>query len=61
LCGTPCAPIASGRLEQALASTVEPSRSVRAMHRIAERSNATLLTGQTHAWPSFRQAPEHYD
>ena len=32
------------------------------LHRIAERSGSSLVTGHDpEAWPSFKQAPEHYD
>jgi N-acyl homoserine lactone hydrolase len=45
-----------------LASTVDTVRSVRKLHRIAERSNATVVTGHDpDAWPQFKQAPEYYD
>jgi glyoxylase-like metal-dependent hydrolase (beta-lactamase superfamily II) len=45
-----------------LASTVDTVRSVRKLHRIAERSNSTVVTGHDpEAWPQFKQAPEFYD
>jgi glyoxylase-like metal-dependent hydrolase (beta-lactamase superfamily II) len=45
-----------------LASAVDSVRSVRKLHRIAERSGSTVVTGHDpEAWPSFKQAPEHYD
>ena len=31
------------------------------LHRIAERSGSSLVTGHDpEAWPTFKQAPEHY-
>jgi glyoxylase-like metal-dependent hydrolase (beta-lactamase superfamily II) len=45
-----------------LASAVDAVRSVRKLHRIAERSGSTVVTGHDpDAWPGFKQAPEHYD
>jgi N-acyl homoserine lactone hydrolase len=45
-----------------LASTVDTVRSVRKLHRIAERSDSTVVTGHDpDAWPKFKQAPEFYD
>ena len=45
-----------------LASAVDSVRSVRKLHRIAERSGSTVVTGHDpEAWPAFKQAPEHYD
>ena len=45
-----------------LASAVDSVRSVRKLHRIAERSGSTVVTGHDpEAWPSFKHAPEHYD
>jgi N-acyl homoserine lactone hydrolase len=45
-----------------LASTVDTVRSVRKLHRIAERSGSTVVTGHDpDAWPQFKHAPEHYD
>jgi N-acyl homoserine lactone hydrolase len=45
-----------------LASTVDTVRSVRKLHRIAERSGSTVVTGHDpDAWPNFKQAPEFYD
>jgi N-acyl homoserine lactone hydrolase len=45
-----------------LASTVDTVRSVRKLHRIAARSDATVVTGHDpDAWPAFKQAPEFYD
>jgi glyoxylase-like metal-dependent hydrolase (beta-lactamase superfamily II) len=45
-----------------LASAVDSVRSVRKLHRIAERSGSTVVTGHDpDKWPSFKQAPEHYD
>jgi len=37
-------------------------RSVRKLHRLAERSQATVVTGHDpDAWPGFTQAPEYYE
>jgi N-acyl homoserine lactone hydrolase len=45
-----------------LASAVDTVRSVRKLHRIAARSNSTVVTGHDpDAWPKFKQAPEYYD
>jgi glyoxylase-like metal-dependent hydrolase (beta-lactamase superfamily II) len=45
-----------------LASTVDTVRSVRKLHRIAARSDSTVVTGHDpDAWPKFKQAPEFYD
>jgi N-acyl homoserine lactone hydrolase len=34
---------------------------VRKLHRIAQRSGSTVVTGHDpEAWPAFKQAPEHY-
>ena len=45
-----------------LASAVETVRSVRKLHRIANRSRATVVTGHDpDAWPSFKQSPAAYD
>jgi glyoxylase-like metal-dependent hydrolase (beta-lactamase superfamily II) len=45
-----------------LASTVDTVRSVRKMHRLARRSNATVVTGHDpDAWPKFKHSPEAYD
>ena len=45
-----------------LASAVETVRSVRKLHHIARRSDATVVTGHDpDAWPSFKQSPEAYD
>jgi N-acyl homoserine lactone hydrolase len=45
-----------------LASAVETVRSVRKLHRIARRSEATVVTGHDpEAWPNFKQSPEAYD
>jgi glyoxylase-like metal-dependent hydrolase (beta-lactamase superfamily II) len=45
-----------------LASTVDTVRSVRKLHRIAERSGSTVVTGHDpDVWPSFKQFPEYYD
>lgn len=44
-----------------LASAVDSVRSVRKLHRLAERSAATVVTGHDpDAWPAFKQAPEFY-
>jgi N-acyl homoserine lactone hydrolase len=45
-----------------LASVVDTVRSVRKLHRIADRSGSTVVTGHDpDAWPKFKQAPEFYD
>jgi N-acyl homoserine lactone hydrolase len=45
-----------------LASTVDTVRSVRKLHRIAARSDSTVVTGHDpDAWPKFKHAPEFYD
>jgi glyoxylase-like metal-dependent hydrolase (beta-lactamase superfamily II) len=45
-----------------LASVVDTVRSVRKLHRIAARSNATVVTGHDpDAWPTFKHSPEAYD
>jgi N-acyl homoserine lactone hydrolase len=45
-----------------LASTVDTVRSVRKLHRIAARSDSTVVTGHDpDAWPGFKHVPEHYD
>lgn len=45
-----------------LASAVDTVRSVRKLHHIARRGDATVVTGHDpEAWPSFRQSPEVYD
>jgi N-acyl homoserine lactone hydrolase len=45
-----------------LASAVDTGRSVRKLHRIAARSNSTVVTGHDpDAWANFKQAPEFYD
>jgi N-acyl homoserine lactone hydrolase len=45
-----------------LASVVDAVRSVRKLHRIARRSNATVVTGHDpDAWPKFKHSPEAYD
>jgi len=45
-----------------LASAVDAVRSVRKLHRIALRSDATVVTGHDpEAWPAFKQSPEAYD
>jgi N-acyl homoserine lactone hydrolase len=45
-----------------LASAVDTVRSVRKLKRVAERSNATVVTGHDpDAWPKFKHAPEYYD
>ncbi len=45
-----------------LASVVDTVRSVRKLHRIARRSNATVVTGHDpDAWPTFKHVPEAYD
>lgn len=45
-----------------LASAVETVRSVRKLHHIARRDEATVVTGHDpDAWPSFRHSPDLYD
>ena len=45
-----------------LASAVETVRSVKKLHHIARRSEATVVTGHDpDAWPQFKQSPEAYD
>ena len=45
-----------------LASAVETVRSVRKLHRIARRSNATVVTGHDpDAWRTFKHSPAAYD
>jgi N-acyl homoserine lactone hydrolase len=45
-----------------LASAVDAVRSVRKLHHIARRSDATVVTGHDpDAWPTFKHAPESYD
>jgi N-acyl homoserine lactone hydrolase len=45
-----------------LASAVDTVRSVRKLHHIARRSDATVVTGHDpDAWPKFKHAPESYD
>lgn len=45
-----------------LASAQDAVRSVKKLHRIAARSNATVVTGHDpDEWPKFKQSPEHYD
>lgn len=45
-----------------MASTVDTVRSVKKLHRIARRSNATVVTGHDpDAWPKFKHSPEAYD
>lgn len=45
-----------------LASVVDTVRSVRKLHRIAARSDATVVTGHDpEAWPTFKHSPEAYD
>ncbi len=45
-----------------LASAVDAVRSVKKLRRLAERSNATVVTGHDpDAWPKFKQSPEYYD
>jgi N-acyl homoserine lactone hydrolase len=44
------------------ASVADTVRSVRTLHRIAARSDSTVVTGHDpDAWPKFKQAPEFYD
>ena len=45
-----------------LASVVDTVRSVRKLHRIAARSDSTVVTGHDpDTWPKFKHAPEFYD
>ena len=45
-----------------LSSAVETVRSVKKLHHIANRSDATVVTGHDpDAWPSFNQSPAAYD
>jgi N-acyl homoserine lactone hydrolase len=45
-----------------LASVVDTVRSVRKLHRIADRSGSKVVTGHDpDAWPTFNHAPEFYD
>jgi N-acyl homoserine lactone hydrolase len=45
-----------------LASAVDSVRSVKKLHRIAARSNATVVTGHDpDSWPQFKHSPEAYD
>jgi N-acyl homoserine lactone hydrolase len=45
-----------------LASAVDSVRSVKKMHHIARRSDATVVTGHDpDMWPSFKHSPEAYD
>jgi N-acyl homoserine lactone hydrolase len=45
-----------------LASAVDTVRSVRKLHHLARRSDATVVTGHDpEAWPTFRHSPEAYD
>ena len=45
-----------------LASAVDTVRSVRKLHRIADRADATVVTGHDpDAWPGFKPAPDFYD
>ncbi len=45
-----------------MASAVDAVRSVQKLHRIADRSGSTVVTGHDpEAWPQFKQAPEFYD
>ena len=45
-----------------LADVVATVRSVRKLHRIAARSDSTVVTGHDpDAWPKFKHAPEFYD
>ena len=45
-----------------LASVVDTVRSVRKLHRLAQRSNATVVTGHDpDAWPKFKHVPGAYD
>ena len=45
-----------------LTSAIDAVRSVRKLHRIAARSDATVVTGHDpEMWPTFRHSPEAYD
>ena len=45
-----------------LASAVDAVRSVRKLHHIARRSDATVVTGHDpDAWPTFKHTPQSYD
>jgi N-acyl homoserine lactone hydrolase len=45
-----------------LASAVDSVRSVKKLHRIAARGNATVVTGHDpDSWPKFKHSPEAYD
>lgn len=45
-----------------LASAVDTVRSVKKLHHLARRSDATVVTGHDpDAWPAFKQSPEAYD
>ncbi len=45
-----------------LTSAIEAVRSVRKLHRIAARSDATVVTGHDpEMWPTFRHSPDSYD
>lgn len=45
-----------------LASAVDSVRSVKKLHRIAARSDATVVTGHDpDSWPLFKHSPEAYD
>jgi glyoxylase-like metal-dependent hydrolase (beta-lactamase superfamily II) len=45
-----------------LASVVDTVRSVQKLHRLAARSNSTVVTGHDpDAWPTFKHVPEAYD
>ena len=45
-----------------LASAVDTVRSVRKLHHIARRSDATVVTGHDpDAWPKFKHSPGSYD
>jgi N-acyl homoserine lactone hydrolase len=49
-------------LPAAMVSALDVVRSVRKLHRIAERSESIVVTGHDpDEWPSFKQAPEYYD
>lgn len=44
-----------------LSSAVDAVRSVKKLHRIADRADATVVTGHDpDAWPGFKQVPEYY-
>jgi glyoxylase-like metal-dependent hydrolase (beta-lactamase superfamily II) len=45
-----------------LASVVDTVRSVKKLHRLAERSGAMVVTGHDpDSWPKFKHSPEYYD